>query len=210
MAALSQAFQEGLSQKALQDDAADLLRAASEGQTLTFLKLLGNLVEVNLADAEGRTPLMLAIRHCDRPLECATAAVAAGADLNAQDNEGNTPLHHAIDKEQYDLVKLLIQHGAKMTISNLNGENAVKYADLRSPQFGDCPAGQIYDYMMLINSGGYRNAYPAEDAREGMEKERMLLCSRRQARRGMMLAGENLATNRQVEPVKPVRFKRPS
>ncbi|MCX5647313.1 MAG: ankyrin repeat domain-containing protein [Phycisphaerae bacterium] len=39
--------------------------------------------------------------------------LAKGADVNARDNKGHTPLHHARDRGYSEMVELLREHGAK-------------------------------------------------------------------------------------------------
>lgn len=48
-----------------------------------------------------------------------------------QDCEGDTPLHDAISKKRDDMVSLLLEHGADMTLTNSDGFNALHQAALR-------------------------------------------------------------------------------
>lgn len=48
-----------------------------------------------------------------------------------QDSEGDTPLHDAISKKRDDMLSLLLEHGADMTLTNNNGFNALHHAALR-------------------------------------------------------------------------------
>ena len=41
-----------------------------------------------------------------------------GADINTQNNDGNTPIIHAIDKKDYDMVELLLEMGAGINTRN--------------------------------------------------------------------------------------------
>lgn len=41
-----------------------------------------------------------------------------GMNLNFSDKNGNTPLHHAIIKRYYYLIKMMIKYGAKVNIKN--------------------------------------------------------------------------------------------
>lgn len=48
-----------------------------------------------------------------------------------QDHEGDTPLHDAISKKRDDILALLLDHGADITLTNNNGFNALHHAALR-------------------------------------------------------------------------------
>ncbi|OWR41867.1 E3 ubiquitin-protein ligase mind-bomb [Danaus plexippus plexippus] len=49
----------------------------------------------------------------------------------ALDSEGDTPLHDAISKKRDDILTLLLDHGADMTLTNNNGFNSLHHAALR-------------------------------------------------------------------------------
>lgn len=59
----------------------------------------------------GYTPLMLA--STKGHYECAKILLAAGADMNARDNDGNTALMFATQKGYDEIVRLLKAHGAE-------------------------------------------------------------------------------------------------
>ena len=48
-----------------------------------------------------------------------------------QDSEGDTPLHDAISKKRDDMLTLLLEHAADMSITNNNGFNTLHHAALR-------------------------------------------------------------------------------
>ncbi|NJK64251.1 MAG: hypothetical protein HC921_17560 [Synechococcaceae cyanobacterium SM2_3_1] len=69
----------------------------------------------------------LDIKECDRELIGASrkgnlsqvmSAIRAGANINTIDEAGSTPIHIAIQKENYDLLNILLKHGAD---PNING-----------------------------------------------------------------------------------------
>lgn len=51
--------------------------------------------------------------------------------LNLKDSEGDTPLHDAISKKRDDILAVLLEAGADVTITNNNGFNALHHAALR-------------------------------------------------------------------------------
>lgn len=51
--------------------------------------------------------------------------------FHTQDSEGDTPLHDAISKKRDDMLALLLDHAADITLTNNNGFNALHHAALR-------------------------------------------------------------------------------
>ena len=72
-----------------------------------------------------------------------------------QDSEGDTPLHDAISKKRDDMLTLLLEHGADMSITNNNGFNTLHHAALRgNPR--SAPASvvlgtRVYLYLLFID-----------------------------------------------------------
>ncbi|MGD6870919.1 ankyrin repeat domain-containing protein [Sutcliffiella horikoshii] len=104
-----------------------------------FLSLNMN---INIKDEIGNTPLMLAIISCElepgvQLLNFTKELVKAGADLNVQNDNGNTALMFACslsgylldgDEELIHSINLLINHGAKVELSNHEGKTALDIA----------------------------------------------------------------------------------
>src|SRR5258707_13862690 len=55
--------------------------------------------------------------------DAALKQIAAGADVNAAQGDGTTPLHWAVYKIDADLVKALLQRGAKPDVINNYGSS---------------------------------------------------------------------------------------
>lgn len=51
--------------------------------------------------------------------------------IKIKDSEGDTPLHDAISKKRDDILAVLLEAGADVTITNNNGFNALHHAALR-------------------------------------------------------------------------------
>jgi hypothetical protein len=58
--------------------------------------------------------------------------IAAGANVNAQDEAGLTPLHWALNMSDTNIVILLLQHGADVTIKADGGLTALDFANQRT------------------------------------------------------------------------------
>jgi ankyrin repeat protein len=57
----------------------------------------------------------------------AQTALENGADPNAEDNDGRTPLHIAAYKGHVKIVKLLLEHGANPRIADNEGRIPLDY-----------------------------------------------------------------------------------
>lgn len=67
-------------------------------------------------------------------LEDVKVLVAAGADVNAQGDQGGTPLFNAVIGRNPDVVSFLLKSGADPRIPNLYGRQVLEYAkNIESP-----------------------------------------------------------------------------
>jgi hypothetical protein len=66
-------------------------------------------VEADARDSESNTPLMMA-----RDPRIARLLIAAGADVNARNRQGSTPLIEAAKAGAVDVVRVLLEHGAEL------------------------------------------------------------------------------------------------
>ena len=74
-----------------------------------------NAHNVNIKDTCGYTPLH---RACMYSIYSVKYLVALGADVNAEDREGNTPLHIAASWGRKEVVEYLVEHGADIRAKN--------------------------------------------------------------------------------------------
>ena len=97
-----------------------LLKNASKFSRKKFVEY------INLQNNKGETPLFLACKHASDwsgHEDAIKLLISNGADLNIQDEEGNTPLHISLyQDESASICELLINQGAKLNIKNSEGE----------------------------------------------------------------------------------------
>ncbi len=99
------------------------------------LFLLGYCCALSQGMAQAQSPLLnTAIR--DGNQQQIKAMLAKGANINAQDADGTTPLMHAVVNAKADCVKLLLDKGADPNLSNKAGATALMWAvnDLKKVQ----------------------------------------------------------------------------
>jgi ankyrin repeat protein len=83
-------------------------------------ELLISLVEsgkltTSTQNKEHVDPFLLAI-DCEFSLSTLKKLLDKGFDINTQDESGRTPLHYAIDLDNMELLKFLIENGAEPEI----------------------------------------------------------------------------------------------
>ncbi|MGI9296975.1 MAG: ankyrin repeat domain-containing protein [Gammaproteobacteria bacterium] len=107
----------------------DLCVAAATGDTAKITELIAAGAEVNITTYYGGMPLMYAARH--GRAAAVDLLIENGADKDAQDDRGLTPVMIAVLAHQAEVVSiLLVQHGADGNIPMNNGWTPLLYASL--------------------------------------------------------------------------------
>jgi ankyrin repeat protein len=102
-----------------------LLEALRENRPEAVDILLSSNADVNQPDMVGYTPLMAAAQHCPDKAE---AIISKGANINAKGGEGTTALMLVAGDRNAEMVKLLLDKGADITIQDDDFETAEMFA----------------------------------------------------------------------------------
>ena len=115
--------------------------ACRVGNALVISVLIAGGAHVNLVNHNGETSLNLAGSFGSKHPECIRLLLQVGADVNSQDNCGNTPLMSTWSPDQLTVEKatnkaavtMLLQAGASVMLRNFRGETVLdKYVRCHS------------------------------------------------------------------------------
>ena len=104
----------------------------SRPEIILFFVEQGARLEAGTADRQtgigDRTPLHYAVYLSSRKAENTAALLEAGANVNARDNSGHTPLMLAVRRQNAEVVNILLDAGANAQLRNCRKEIAFDYA----------------------------------------------------------------------------------
>jgi serine/threonine-protein phosphatase 6 regulatory ankyrin repeat subunit B len=96
----------------------------------TVKLLIDKGIKVDIADSEGKTPLMaLTSCKCPEAVESAKMLVAAKANINAQDTDGWTALMYAVQNNNFEVAKTLVDLGADVNLKTKDDRSAQAIAE---------------------------------------------------------------------------------
>ena len=110
-----------------------------------FFKAVSFRDAATVKDFLTSNPELIHVRHrtdastalhfatAENRVENALILLNAGADVDAKDADGNTPLHYAVWGRE-DVVTLLLRHGADMSLKNKDGYTAEDFANFSRSQ----------------------------------------------------------------------------
>ena len=121
--------------------------------------LYKNGADIHKPDYKGRTCLMAAVWWCARevykgglfkgqPEKLCRFLIEKGADLNAQDKNGDTALHYAVQSGETILVEFLVNHGADPLVKNRDGDDAIRHNSIEQVVSSLEKREEILQYLM--------------------------------------------------------------
>lgn len=108
------------------DDPMALLMDAARRKDEKFLAFLAREIGINYAE-DGKSALFWIAGDGD--LGAAAQLVHAGAKTNAVVEGAASPLMHAAFRNQLDMARLLLRHGARASYTDANGDSALSIAE---------------------------------------------------------------------------------
>lgn len=125
----------------------DTQKELATSQLLEALKEMREMVD-RVSDLESiGEPAEEQIKELNALIKQVKTAISNGADIDVQDEDGWTPLIHAVANVQPDLIQFMIKAGAKINIRDTFGLSALAHA------VGDNPTVQL-----LLRNGAEVNA----------------------------------------------------
>ncbi len=126
--------------------------AVKDGRLKTALLLIAKGANPNAVSMSGDKPFHLVWMGAYEldgkeksaySMKLARALIKAGANVNAPDGLGSTPLHHAADNDDLPVIKLLVKHGASVLAKDKKGKTPGDMAHDSSTRnyFKNLPSG---------------------------------------------------------------------
>jgi len=107
----------------MEDNHTLLVQAVRKNDPTAVAALLEAGADKEMRDADGKTPLLLALSL--RSLDTAAALIDAGADVNAQDNISDSPFLYAGAEGLTAIVRRCMKAGADYKVYNRYGGSAL-------------------------------------------------------------------------------------
>ncbi len=112
---------------------------------------------VDARDSEGRTLLMMVGQSGLDVPDYVSDLIHKGADVNAADRFGYTPLMYAAQWERAEIVRLLIEAGASVTVTNGRGATPLHFA---AGHGGDAVVTLMLNHGAVADAKDNRGATP--------------------------------------------------
>lgn len=110
--------------------------AAGDGKPALIPILARYGAHVNMPDDQGNTPLILAMRLSDQDvaIQVVKELLKQGANVDAQNKNGETALFRAVQRKKHTLIQFLLENGADPAIKNNQGLTPLAVAQANNDQ----------------------------------------------------------------------------
>jgi hypothetical protein len=112
--------------------------------TKTIAQCLAAKIDINCTNFHGQTPLHLACQEKDSErrnmVHIAEELINKKANVNALDNQSETPLSIAIEHNAPEIISLLLARNADPSLANSRGVTPIDFLR-KSPAFAETPEG---------------------------------------------------------------------
>ena len=142
----------------------ELLKVIRRGNNQKAIELLTNSIDINAKLSSTKTLLHIAVQ--ENNIEIVKFLLKHGANPNAKDANGNTPLHEVMSEfflyEQSSkiIVKLLLEYGADINIKNKYGETLLDVVLIKSKKYYRLIIREFIEF--LLDNGAKFNKPEAE------------------------------------------------
>lgn len=122
--------------QSMEDQEKELFFDSIQGAKIkrTLSKMPAKAIDIHTTDSFGNTPLHIAANwgHLWGTIQEIEELIDAGANINAINNLGKTPLHEAMNMDELEVAKLLLDRGARTDIKSATNQTALEMADSQS------------------------------------------------------------------------------
>ncbi|ESP03528.1 hypothetical protein LOTGIDRAFT_171317 [Lottia gigantea] len=144
------------------NDKETALHLAVRNECITLLVRSG--ADINIRYKDGKTPLMKIIMNgrCGIAEYIVELFLQRGCNINVVDNENKTALHVALETKKYNVVQLLLQHGAD---PNIGKQILQENMSLQLRRYG---RGYKQSVIHIIKRGYRSDLFPQHDSYPGL------------------------------------------
>ena len=104
---------------------------------------------MNLCEITNRTSLLKAVRQPDVPLDVVTQLISPH-NINMQNKYDCTALHLVVREKRWDLVPVLVQHGADVNLRD-NRYNTPLHIKMQNEKYTDVPLDVVTQLISAQN-----------------------------------------------------------
>ncbi|KAF2073994.1 hypothetical protein CYY_004701 [Polysphondylium violaceum] len=145
--------------------------AASRNNLESLCILLDNGCDPNVRDTKPGirlSSLHLAVNQKEPNIKIIEKLIQSGANVNQEATDRKTPIFHACSASRLDIIKLLVEAGAKVALQDNPKTNGWEYYRVTSPLHISVSKGDLQIVEYLLSNGGKANQILMDDVGESL------------------------------------------